>query len=96
MLLYDNRLMTYAAEILVKTGREVESVMPMLLEAVNDTDVYRKLTAIRALGQIGPKGRAAVPLLQNAVKSTDEDVQRAAADALKRIDAIVDAEKEEQ
>ena len=86
VLLYDELLRLYAAVILGKTGREIQLVMPVLLKAVKDVDVNRKLTAISALGQLGSKASSAIPLLKEAVQDKEPSVQMAAADALKRIE----------
>lgn len=92
--LYDESLRLRAALVLGKTGREIELVMPVLLKAVNDVDVNRKLTAITALGQLGSKAISAIPLLKNAVQDKDAAVQKAAAEALRRIEGDADTKQE--
>lgn len=90
-VLYDELLRLHVAVILVKAGREIELVMPVLLKAANGIDVNSKQMAIRALGQLGSKARAAIPLLKDAVQDKDAEVQKAAADSLKRIEGDLEA-----
>jgi len=45
-----------------------------------------KRSAIRGLGEIGPKAAAAIPVLQEMLKDADPNLRRAAAAAISRIE----------
>ena len=74
-------------------------VLPVLIEILEEGNIYRKTSAASALGRIGPAARDAIPALEQARKSaasmSREDsnlpssvvkrLQVAAADALKKI-----------
>jgi HEAT repeat protein len=61
--------------------------VPTLQAALKLNDSEAVFEAVMALGQIGPKARAAAPDLMAALAHQDPDVRRAAADVLVRLGA---------
>jgi HEAT repeat protein len=55
------------------------------VQALKDKDKFVRLQSAKALGNLGPEGREAVPGLTAASKDGEPLVARAAAEALKRI-----------
>jgi HEAT repeat protein len=67
--------------------RRGDQVVAALTESLKDDDAFVRRDAARALGDIGPGAREAVPALTtSARKDKNTHVRQAAADALKRID----------
>jgi HEAT repeat protein len=67
------------------TVRVPKQAVAALVEAMKDSDDVRQ-RAIRALGRIGPRAKAAVPALSQALKDKNAQVRKVAADALRKID----------
>jgi HEAT repeat protein len=57
------------------------------MNALADKNGRMRLAAARSLGQIGAKAEAALPVLVKALVDQGEPVRKAAAEALKKIDA---------
>jgi HEAT repeat protein len=75
-----------AAEVLGEQGRaQPDQAVPALAEALKDSSANVRLTAVKALAQIGPEARSAVPALKKALTDSDQGVRLAAADALQAI-----------
>ena len=76
----------YAAFALWQIDREAQSwVIPILIEALNEGYLDPRLTAVRALGQIGPHAKGAIPMLLNARKAPDQDLRSTIDAALDKI-----------
>jgi hypothetical protein len=76
---------------LVMAGLEkcpASQVMPPLIELLKDERQTRKKSyLIRALGQFGPKARAAIPLIRQSLQSENMGLRETAREALERIDS---------
>lgn len=57
-----------------------------LWAAVNDEDPERRARAARDLGRMGPEAKFAVARLKELLRDENEDVRKAAAEALRRIE----------
>ena len=62
-----------------------EAAVPVLVEGLKDPTVGVRARCAWALGLIGPKAKAAVPMLKQAREDESTAVQRAANDALRKI-----------
>ncbi|MDP2599689.1 MAG: HEAT repeat domain-containing protein [Deltaproteobacteria bacterium] len=64
------------------------SIVPYLVNLLHDKNKYNQYSAIRALGQIGPVAKLAVPVLAAILKNdnTSEPIKKVAAGALDQID----------
>src|SRR2546426_10508014 len=62
-------------------GSVPKDVIQALIQLLNETDVEVKRSAIRALGEIGPKAADAIPVLQEMLKDADPNLRRAAGGA---------------
>jgi HEAT repeat protein len=60
-------------------------VFEPLLELLQGDNDHEKYLAAKALGQIGKDATRAVPALQKALRSTQEEVNSAVAEALQKI-----------
>jgi HEAT repeat protein len=66
---------------------KVSDALPALTTALGDQDPQRRVNATRAIGAIGPPAKAAKPTLERMLGDHNEDVRRAARDALERLNA---------
>ncbi len=73
-----------AAEALVKLGVPGR-VVPALIALLEDKRWYNRRWAAEILGDVGPPAKAATPALTKVLKDESEDVRKAAAEALKKI-----------
>jgi HEAT repeat protein len=64
---------------------DYEEVIGALQESLQAADPWARLQAARFLGTFGPYARSAVPALTAAVEDKEEEVRKAAAEALKGI-----------
>lgn len=62
-----------------------EEVVPVLLRALADEDLYVRRSAAYALGKLGPKAMAAVPALIQVLEEKEAGVEQEVLDALKAI-----------
>jgi HEAT repeat protein len=77
-----------AAGALGKIGPKASGALPALIEALKDLDWMVRMSAIDALGEIGEGAEAAVPSLERQkANDPDDEVRRAATNALARITA---------
>jgi HEAT repeat protein len=69
-------------------GRTSESatVVPALIDAMQDKNLYVRRDAARALADFGPEAKAAVEPLIARLKDEEPSVRKAAAASLKQID----------
>jgi hypothetical protein len=89
----DNQTRVYAATALARLTREVPipapvgtMVSPPLIEVLNDPDPKLRRAGATALGRFGPSVGSAVPALTELAKNDkDEEVRKAAAGALEKI-----------
>lgn len=72
-----------AAETLVQLGSKS---VPTLIEALSDVDCRSRTGAAKALGDIRPRAKDAVPALRELLKDSDDDVREAAKQALRQIE----------
>jgi HEAT repeat protein len=75
-----------AIHTLLERKSEAEQVVPALIEALQDENVYVRRDAARALGSFGEQAKPAIPALQAALKDRESSVRSAAAASLARID----------
>jgi HEAT repeat protein len=77
-----------SAEALHRIGAPIEKAVDVLVAVLRDkgADKDQRVRAANVLGEIGPPARKAVPDLKAARKDAPEDLQNAAAEALKKID----------
>jgi HEAT repeat protein len=75
-----------AAHGISDLGRKAAPATGALIEAANDPDIWVRLTAIRALGLIGPEASDAIPVLRDLTASDDNTVAAAAQRALEAIE----------
>ncbi len=61
------------------------SVVPLLIEALKDSDPGVRWRSIYALKNIGADAKAAVPLLITALNDSNEEVREQVVQALKKI-----------
>jgi HEAT repeat protein len=75
-------------QLLRKADKETQkNAVPTLVAALKGTrDANGRADFVRALGQIGPAAKAAIPALTAALKEKDETVRTAAAEAIKKIE----------
>jgi HEAT repeat protein len=59
--------------------------VPGLIRLFKDGHSHQRYWAVRALGQVGPKAKAALPVIRIALKDPSEEVRRAAATSLEQI-----------
>lgn len=62
-----------------------ETLVSVYVLDLNDPDEAVRLHAVRMLGRMGPAAAPAAKALQNALRDSSIDVQRAAAEALNRV-----------
>ena len=65
---------------------EGATVVPVLIEALNDKNQYVRRDAARALGGFGPDAKDAVEPLSARLRDDEPSVRKAAAASLKQID----------
>lgn len=80
-----------AAFCLSKIGRGTDEVVPALREALKQKHYATRREAVSALGNLGPEAVVAVPDLielinKNAEDARDSELQKAAHEALKKLD----------
>ena len=63
------------------------AALPVIVEMLVAKHPQRRVTGALVLGQMGPAAKKAIPALKEALKDEDEDVRKAAAEALKKIQA---------
>src|SRR5262249_10239804 len=75
-------------QLLRKADKETQkNAVPTLVAAFKGTrDANGRVDFARALGEIGPAAKAAIPALTAALKEKDETVRTAAAEAIKKIE----------
>jgi HEAT repeat protein len=83
----DKEIRRDAAYALAKIGAEASSVVPVLIEALQDKERNTRYSAVEALalGNVGSEAKAAVPLLIAALKDDDSYLRNRAAEALGKI-----------
>lgn len=74
-----------AASILTLDERYTASVVPVLRQLLNDSDVELQILATAALGNLGVKAAEVVPQLTKRLSSMDERLRSAAANSLGQI-----------
>jgi hypothetical protein len=76
-----------AAAALVQLQADPDTVIPVLIEALFDRDGRGQPDVVEALGEFGPRSKAAVPaLLKLREDRSSKEIMRAVPAALKRID----------
>jgi HEAT repeat protein len=73
----------HAAKWLFRRERQAKVVVPLLRDGVADRDVFVRLSAVEALGEMQADARV-VPLLTTALEDRDITVRLAAEEALAR------------
>ncbi len=84
--LKDEHARFYAAEALAKLGLP-DKALPVLIALLEHESPSFRKAAAKTLGEIGPPAKAAVPALREALKDKTHYVRKAAAAALKKIQA---------
>jgi HEAT repeat protein len=75
-----------AVRVLAHLGSDAAPAVGVLADALADKSRRIRLAAVRALGQVGPAARSAMPGLVRALAEVDP-VRKAATEALGRVDA---------
>ncbi len=84
--LKDELLCGAAADALVKVGADPEKVIPALLECVVGPDGHGRADVVEALGEYGPKAKAATPVLIKLLDDhSSKDLMEATPEALRKI-----------
>jgi len=73
-----------------RIGRNATQAVPALMGLIKDSDPGVRLMAIASLGRMKGDAREAVPLLEEAAKDKDANMQKAAQRALKQIQAALE------
>jgi HEAT repeat protein len=81
----DARQRKLAAHHLGNAGPVEETVVPALIEALQDREPLVRGEAALALGKCGPAAKDAAPALTALQQDRDADVRNYAADALKKV-----------
>jgi HEAT repeat protein len=79
----DPRVRVYAAKWLFRRVRKPLVVAPLLRDGVTDRDVFVRLSAVAALGELGAEGRI-MDLMATALQDRDVTVRLAAEEGLAR------------
>lgn len=75
-----------AAWALVQLGAvEAKDALPVLSAALKDPDSWTRQTAASYLGSLGAPGKHALPALKELANDDNEDVRKAAAEAIKQL-----------
>jgi hypothetical protein len=82
---WDNRGLSFlsTAEALWRIDQKVE--LSILIGAIRHGSPKDKVTALKLLGEIGPRAKTAVPIISSCKHSASYEVRDAAEDALKKI-----------
>jgi HEAT repeat protein len=76
-----------AAAALVQVQADPELVIPALIDCLIDPDGHGRPDVVEALGEFGPKAKAAVPLLVKLLEDhSSKEIVRAVPQALRKID----------
>ncbi len=75
-----------AVRLLQHREEDAARVVPALIESAKNKAVDIRLSAVIGLGYYGEQAKAAIPVLQTALKDRDARVRQAARTALSRID----------
>lgn len=79
-----------------QTQEVVSKALPLLTKGLEILDPRARFDAASALGELGPAARNALPALQKIEeKDTEEAVRKAAAEAIRKINAVARAPKQE-
>jgi HEAT repeat protein len=76
-----------AAITLWKIEKNVAAI-EVLAAIIKEEDTNLVMSAVRALGEIGPDAREALPALKAALNHTDPSVQAMARSAIKKIETV--------
>jgi HEAT repeat protein len=71
----------------IKSAEAVRASVEIMLPGLGDKEVRVRQEAARFLGQLGPDAKAAIPALTKALRDEDEEVSKAAIEALGKIQA---------
>ncbi|MGO8674304.1 MAG: HEAT repeat domain-containing protein [Limisphaerales bacterium] len=83
----DEVLYEAAARALIKVRVEPEAAVPALIGCMVDEKGHGRPDVVEALGEYGPRAKAAVPALVKLLKDrSSKEIMRVAPQALKRID----------
>ena len=83
----DDFLTGSAADALVKIQADAETVVPVLMDCMVDSEGHGQSDVVEALGEYGPKAKAAVPTLIKLLGDrSSKDIMEAVPKALKQID----------
>ncbi len=76
----------HSAEALGDIGPAAENVVAELVAVFSDPAVRVRRDSVRSLGQIGGKARDAIPEIEKLLEDPETIVQKAASDALRKLD----------
>jgi HEAT repeat protein len=82
----DSAQRLHAVKALADRHQEASVVVPILAEALKDTDAFVRRDVAAALGKIGPDAKPAVPALLAAQGDKNASVRTQVARALQQID----------
>jgi HEAT repeat protein len=81
-----------AVRTLVGRKEDAEQVIPALIGALKDENVYVRRDAARGLGAFGERARDAIPALRESLRDREPSVRKAASLALGHIDPKLGAQ----
>ncbi len=83
------RVRVHSAALLLHLRKKLDLVLMTLTEALNDSQTEVKIAAIGVLIQMGSAAQSASNRLMELTKDRNEEVRRAATEALKKIGPVV-------
>jgi HEAT repeat protein len=81
----DPELQQSVITTLIELGPAAEPAKKKLIEGLKNKDLYIRMYSAEALGNIGASASDAIPAIKKLLKDESEYVQKAAAEALKKI-----------
>jgi HEAT repeats len=82
----DPYLLSFLAAAIWRIDSDVETALPVLLQELPKVEVYSRWDPIIALGEMGPRGKAAFPLLTTQLTNHWAEVRECATNSLVKID----------
>jgi HEAT repeat protein len=76
---------TRAVQQLADRKGNADTVIPALVQALQDEDAFVRRDAARALGRLGPAASTAAPALRGATRDKNLHVRQAATDSLRLV-----------
>jgi len=81
----DERERRNVAEALASIGVDSREAVPVLVQALQDRNLFVRMNAVKALLGMGPAAKDAVPALEKVLNDQNASVRRLAEMALEKI-----------